>query len=276
MSYDTERYDFQKLSGQSLALIECGYMSCHSGHTGGRLVYKDYSLTFILEGKGKYCVGDRTYELNAGQGFMITPNVSNIYYADIEEPWKYIYVIFKGPDAETLVHSAGLDEDNIIFNFPLEEEVISNLKKMHAAGKNHSAKGYDALGHFLLVMSRLISDYTEKGIQNMSSEHYIRLALSYIEDHSSYDISVKDIADYVGIDRTHLYRLFVKQIGISPSQCLTETRWKRAISLMEHKQLSVNEIAISAGFYDLSHFSKAFIAEYNMSPGKYRSLNYEV
>ena len=100
------------------------------------------------------------------------------------------------------------------------------------------------------------------------------MALSYIDDHFSYDISVKDIADFVGIDRTYLYRLFKKHLGMSPSKLLTDVRLKRAISLMEYNQLSVNEIAVSAGFYDLSHFSKAFIAEFGMSPGKYRSINY--
>ena len=48
---------------------------------------------------------------------------------------------------------------------------------------------------------------------------------------------------------------------------------KRAVSLMAHKQLSIDEIAVSVGFYDLSHFTKAFTEKYGTTPGKYRKIN---
>lgn len=272
MSYDTERYIMEKMSNQSLAVIECGLQICHSGHSSGRLVYNDYSAHFILEGKGTYSVGDCTYELGPGDGFMITPDIPNIYVADAEEPWKYIYASFKGHDAKTLVHNAGLNDDNVIFTFPMEDEVISNLKKMHSASKDRLAKGYDTLGYFLLVMSRLVAKNTQV-VNDVPAEHYISLATSYIGDRFSYDISVNDIADYVGIDRSYLYRLFKIYLDTTPSELLMDARMRRAVSLLEYENLSVSEIAVSSGFYDLSHFSRCFIARYGMSPGKYRKLN---
>ena len=270
MSYDTERYSMDKLSNQSLSVIECGLQICHSGHSSGRLVYPDYSAHFILEGKGTYCVNGKTYKLEAGQGFMITPDIPNIYIADEKEPWRYIYATFKGIDATTLVHNAGLDDENVIFSFPLTDEVVNNLKNMHAAGRDYLSKGYDILGYFLLAMSHLVKNNSEKKKNSLSSGKYIKLACSYIEDRMSYDISIEDVADYVKIDRSHLYRLFKKHLGISPSKYLAEVRMKRAIDLMEYDTLSINEIALSSGFYDLSHFSKMFREKFGMSPGKYQ------
>ena len=52
MSYETDRYQVAKLSGQSLAVIECGIQICHGGHVAQRALYRDYSIHFILEGKG--------------------------------------------------------------------------------------------------------------------------------------------------------------------------------------------------------------------------------
>lgn len=272
MSYDTERYSMDKLSNQSLSVIECGLQICHSGHSSGRLVYQDYSAHFILEGKGTYSVNGKTYELKSGQGFLITPDVPNIYVADEKEPWKYIYATFKGIDATTLVHNAGLDEDDVIFSFPLTEEVVHYLKCMHAAGRDYLSKGYDVLGYFMLVMSNLVRDNSKKKQSSLSSGKYVKLACSYIEDHMAYDISIKDVADYVKIDRSHLYRLFIKYLGISPSKYLADIRMKRALDLMEYDMLSINEIALSAGFYDSAHFSRVFFAKFGMSPGKYKKL----
>jgi AraC family transcriptional regulator of arabinose operon len=149
MSYTTDRYRLHKHAGQSLAITECGIQICHPGHATPHITYPDYSAHFILEGKGTYSVNGKTYELEAGQGFMITPDIPNIYVADEKEPWRYIYATFKGIDAKTLVYNAGLDDENVIFSFPLTDEVIDNLKNMHAAGKDYLSKGYDILGHFL-------------------------------------------------------------------------------------------------------------------------------
>lgn len=259
-----------KLSNQSLSVIECGYQNCHSGHTPGRLVSKDYSVAFILEGKGTYSVNGAVYNLNAGEGFLLYPNIPHVYAADTGEPWKYIYATFTGIDAPTLVHNAGLDENNGVFRFPANEEFLHNLKCMHAAGKDYLSKGYDILGYFMLVMSSIVKQHSISTQIDMCSDKYVKLARTYIEDHATYNISIKDIADYVKIERSYLYRLFVKHLGISPSKYLSDIRMKRAVDLLEYDALSVGEVAISAGFYDPSHFSRAFRNEFGMSPGKYR------
>ena len=204
---------------------------------------------------------------------MIMPDVPTLYVADDCEPWKYIYATFKGPDAKSLVSSCGLNEHDGIFSFSTDSETVDLIKKMHSIGKDNSAKGYDALGYFLVIMSDLVKEYSKNKPHQLSATHYIRLALSYIDDHLSYNINVRNVADYIGIDRTYLYRLFTEQVGVSPSKYITNERLKRAVSLMAHKQLSINEIAISAGFYDLSHFTKAFTEKYGTTPGKYRKIN---
>lgn len=275
MSYDTERYSFEKMSGQSLSVIQCGLTICHSGHSSIKMVYPCYSATFIIEGKGTYYMKGKSYELGAGQGFIIVPNIPNVYIADVDEPWKYIYVCFNGADAKTLLGSCGLDDDNVIFEFPTDGETINCLEKAYHAGKDKSAKGYDALGYFLIVMSNLVRADSKNRKQALSATHYIRAAISYIADHLTYDVSVNDVAAFVGIDRTYLYRLFTEELGISPSKYIIDERLKRSVELMEYDELSINEIAVSAGFYDLSHFTKCFVEKYGVTPGKYRKSKVE-
>lgn len=160
MSYIVDRYEIYKLPGQSLAVTQCGLQICGKGHAYGPQIYDSYSVCFILEGKGTYLVDGREYKLGAGQGFLITPGIPNTYCADTEEPWKYIYAIFGGADDDVLVHNAGLDEANVTFNFPLDEDMLHDLYAMHNASKNYDALGYDVTAYFLLVMSRLIRSNT--------------------------------------------------------------------------------------------------------------------
>ena len=266
-----KRYDFSRLPNQSLAVSQCGLTICDAGHEVKTRIYGHYSAHFILEGKGRYTVNGVTYELGPGQGFMITPDIPNTYTADEEKPWKYIYVNFYGLDDETLVHYAGLNDTNVTFTFELDEENIHNLYSMYNAGEITGTKGYDVTGYFLIIMSRLVKAHSEKKGDTYLPEHYIAKSISYIEDNYTYNITVSDIAKHVGLNRAYFHRLFSKHLNTSPAKYLLDYRLKKAESLLSHKYLSLSDIALSTGFYDVSHFSKAFTSKYGSAPGKYRS-----
>ena len=269
MSYETDRYNLTKLSGQSLAVIECGIQICHPGHAAPKLLYKTYSAHFILEGKGVFIKDGVSYELHAGEGFLITPNTSCVYIADEAEPWKYIYASFRGADDDTLVHNAGLDENNIIFSFPLDGDMIRDIYAMHRAGKKNEARGYDVTGYFLLVMSRLVKAAAST-VQENRGEYYVKRAKKIMEDHFGDVIGVADIADRLRLDRTYLYRLFKRYEGISPSDYLRDVRLSAAAKMLENEELPISVAAISAGFCDISHFYKNFTAKYGISPKQWR------
>ena len=270
MSYVTDRYGLEKNPSQSLAVIECGIQICHSGHTSPQIKYKHYSAHFILEGKGTYAINGKVYELCAGQGFMITPGSSGIYTADNNDPWKYVYVSFCGADGGALVHSAGLDNENVVFDFPLDENMIKDIYAMHSAGKKNQAKGYDVTGYFLLCMSRLVKANQKAPSKKDIADSYVRQAILYIEDHYPYNITVEDVAFHIGLDRTYLYRLFKQKVGCSPSRYMQDYRLGRAVEMLENNELSIFDIGMSVGFHDVSHFYKSFTAKYGMPPKKYR------
>lgn len=270
MSYEMERCFFENFFNKSLSLTECGFQKSHSGHTPGKRIYTDYSAHFIISGKGTFSTNGKTYSLERGQGFMIIPGVPNIYTADENDPWQYIYASFKGVDRETIIHSAGIDENNVIFSFPTDDAMLDNLNKMYRAGRNRLTKGYEALGYFFLAMSRLIEEHSKTIKPSFSEEYYIKMAVSYIDEHYTRAITVKNVADYLGFDRTYFYRMFIKKKGISPSKYISDVRLKKAVALMSMQSLSLNEIAVSTGFYDFSHFTKSFITKYGISPGEYR------
>ena len=274
MSYDTDRYRLKKSPNQSLAVVECGIQICHSGHTSPRILYRDYSAHFILEGKGKYILDGKSYELGPGQGFLITPGAPCIYVADVEDPWKYVYVSFCGVDDDALVHNAGLDDTHFLFDFPLDEAMLHDIYAMHAAGKKNEAKGYDVTGYFLLCMSRLVKANPGLAVPKDPGENYVKKAILYIEENYPYDISVADVAFYVGVDRTYLYRLFTQHCGCSPSKYLLNYRLDKAVEMLENGDLSISQIGIGVGFHDTSHFYKAFTARFGMLPKRFRQEKY--
>ena len=266
--------DISKLPDQSLAVIQCGYQESHSGYKSVLRKYNDYSVTFILEGKGTYTLNGTQYEICAGQGFLIVPNAQISYVADPKQPWKYIYAIFRGMDSEALIRNAGISYNSPIFIFN-PEEMIPILYNMHKAGKEQRAMGYDVTAFFMLAMSFLVRDAVPKRMIRDCQEEYMERALSYIKDHYPYHISISDIAKYVSIDRTYLYKIFKQRFNVSPTQFLNEYRLAKAVEMMQHPKATISEISYSCGFCSPSHFNSSFWRKYGITPGKYRIQAYE-
>ena len=94
-------------------------------------------------------------------------------------------------------------------------------------------------------------------------------AIKYIQFNYSHDISVDDIAKAVGVSRSHLYRVFMSNVGQSPIDYLTGYRISEACSLLKNTGLSIAEIAVSVGFFDQFYFSRVFKRAKGMPPSKY-------
>ena len=50
----------------------------------------------MTKGKGRYQLDNESYEVTAGQGFIIPPDTRTFYQADKEDPWSYYWIGFEG------------------------------------------------------------------------------------------------------------------------------------------------------------------------------------
>lgn len=96
-------------------LCFCGYAQCDPLHSYGPATRPNYIIHYILEGKGIYRVGGRTYHLSEGQGFLIEPETLTFYQADRDDPWSYIWIGFGGNGADKFVRDIGLNDNQLTF-----------------------------------------------------------------------------------------------------------------------------------------------------------------
>ena len=102
-----------------------------------------------------------------------------------------------------------------------------------------------------------------------SSSQYVLNAIKYIQFNYSHDISIDDVAKSVGVSRSHLYRVFMLNVGKSPIDYLTEYRVNEACKLLRSGTLSIAEVAASVGFLDQFYFSRVFKRAKGVPPSKY-------
>jgi AraC family transcriptional regulator len=82
--------------------------------------------------------------------------------------------------------------------------------------------------------------------------------------------SLQQIAAEFELSVSHFSRAFRISTGLPPHQWLLRQRVKAAKQLMTVRDLTLSEIAISAGFANQSHFTRVFSAVVGISPGTWR------
>lgn len=254
-----------------LYLCFCGYSKCEPLHSFGPAVRPDYLIHFILKGKGRYYSEDAQYNLEAGQGFMILPNVRTFYQADAEEPWEYLWIGINGTNVTEYLRDVGLNSGQLTFysehGDELKHLVVEMLKDTTSSISNQY-KRQGLLYSFFSVLSknRNIGAHREEDGENI----HMRRAMEYVRNNYFESIRVTDIAKYVCVDRTYLYELFRRYLDVSPQEYLTNYRLTRAAELLTLTELTMGEIALSCGYQNASSFGKAFKANRGIAPARFR------
>ncbi len=102
---------------------------------------------------------------------------------------------------------------------------------------------------------------------------YIRYACSYINEHSSEDITQALVARKTGLSQYYFSKLFNEYTKMSFPSYLSCIRVQKAINLLENKTLSVTDCAYEAGFQSTTTFNKVFHEITGCSPREYRKMH---
>lgn len=92
----------------------------------------------------------------------------------------------------------------------------------------------------------------------------------YIEQHFKDNISLGEIAEYVGMNTSYMSAFFKKETGQNFKTYLTEVRMKEALKLLNTTEMRSYEIADAVGYKDAKQFRENFKELYGISPQQYR------
>jgi AraC-like DNA-binding protein len=95
-------------------------------------------------------------------------------------------------------------------------------------------------------------------------------AVDHLHTHFAEPLDSGQIAKMTGLSVSQFERTFRKALGTSPRQYLLRIRLEHASRQLVESDATVAAIALECGFYDQSHFSKAFTAHMGVNPSQYR------
>lgn len=105
-----------------------------------------------------------------------------------------------------------------------------------------------------------------------AGNHLVKAALAYMKEHcTEQHLSLGEVADHVYVSQWHLSKLLNRETGQGFFDLLGSMRIARAKKLLADPALRIHEIAETAGFSDVAHFSRSFKKLTGLTPGEYRN-----
>ena len=266
-----EKYQFRDTLKENagLSVYNTGYEQCESGQIWGPALRDHYLIHYVVSGNGILRCNGQEYAVSAGMLFIIFPSQVASYQADNANPWQYNWVGFNGADARRLVKMTGLSKDQPVWQSDNPEETCALLRSIADASDNTAAADAEMVGRLYLFLAHLIKLNRNRSVDD-THQTYVDNALRYIQYNYASNIGVADIARYVGISRSQLYRAFLQDFGVSPHAYLQTYRINEACSLLRDPTYSVAEVAGSVGFNDPLYFSRVFKSIKGTTPSDYQ------
>ncbi|GLX69874.1 AraC family transcriptional regulator [Paenibacillus glycanilyticus] len=119
----------------------------------------------------------------------------------------------------------------------------------------------------LMLIDRAIEEVPEN--QSQLAYHAL-LMRTYIEEHVTEPLTLQQVAQHTGLSVSRAVHLFKAHFGVSIIGYAQQLRLGRAINLLNHSALSLEQIAAETGLGSYAYFHRLFRERYGMSPGAYR------
>lgn len=257
-----------------LYVNNCGREACEPGHRFGPAMRGYHLMHIAASGCGVFDNGTKRYDVRAGQGFMIFPEDITVYTASQTTPWDYVWVGFSGQQAGELAKSAGIVPENPVFDLGRYAETALEIAyhiydDMSLLQQNTAA----ALGGLLRLMAYIAQSRYDASPQRGACagvDSYQRAMWCLNANYQRTDFHIEDVASFVGLSRSQLFRIFKAQCGRSPQSVLGELRLSHAKRLLSGTELSLTEAALSSGFSSAARMGEVFKETLGITPMRYR------
>jgi len=144
---------------------------------------------------------------------------------------------------------------------------IEKLSQRDSFTENNISSESDLIKNLTSIL--LFQNDVYKKIYNPNQElKLLKDIQEFIEMSYLKKLMLQDLMNISGLSKYYLIRRFEQEYGISPHQYLTSLRINHAREIMRRNN-NISDVALEAGFYDQSHFTKTFKEHTGTTPMKY-------
>ena len=258
----------------------------------GMHVQQFYEINIITRGTGMHYIENRSLPVHRGDVFIIPPEMAHgyeggkgfdVFHALLSEPFmqKYRQEMERLPSfyrlfqAEPLMRARAAEPFHLTLSAE-ELQEAEHLLQMLSEYKNPvtDTEAIRSSCLALLLITFLCETYTKNNpaekSESLSCDEAFMEAIARIHGHYAEKITVTELSRLAHLSRSAFIRKFRDVCGMPPAEYLLNRRLEAARHLLLTTGLSAAEIAVRTGFYDASHFTRAFRTAEGCTPNEFR------
>lgn len=245
-----------------------------------------YEIYYLIEGKRKYFIKDKTYYIESGHLVFINKGELHRTFPVDKYEHERLLINFTNKifDTEKEQYTSLLaflfNHTRIIqLNKQKQQEFEYILQKMvQEIQKSDEAFNLflkSLLLQFLISSVRYLKDNSVRTPElTGSAYHTITDIIHYIDKHyQTSNLSLESVASHFFISPSYLSRIFQKVTGFSYSEYINHIRIQKAQKLLQESNMKVIDIAGEVGFNSLTHFGRVFKSNTHYTPSAYRKIH---
>ncbi len=253
------------------------------------LTFNDFVITSMLRGKKVMHLFDKAgFDYFPGQTVIVPPSVTMeidfpeatnlnptqcialaIDQEQIQKTIAYLNEFFpkEGSNEKWLLN---YDE----YHFYNNEEIAYLINKVICICSERT-KEKDVLAD-LTLKELLVRIMQTQNLKTISDEGYnlnqnpLAFVLNYIKANLSEKISINSLSDKACMSKATFYRLFKRELGISPNDFILAEKISKAKILLTQPGAKVASISYELGFNDANYFIRTFKKIVGITPGTYQ------
>lgn len=206
-----------------------------------------YVVTVVMQGAAKVSLNNGKSESHRGDMFIIPPYT--MHSVDQEKDTRLLSMCI----GTTFIEKTALDTAEGIV-----QDLLRDAVEQGVFGTEQGKK--------LFASVKMIYCFRNRGQKEMDAG--IKTLTDKIISHPEWNLSIEALAADIFVSKYYLIRKFKNCIGMTPHQFCIQNRIRKSQRLLNEEK-TVSEISAEMGFYDQSHFNKAFQRIVGISPSEY-------
>lgn len=253
------------------------------------LTFNDFVITSMLRGKKVMHLFDKEgFDYFPGQTVIVPPSVTmeiDFPEATNQNPTQCIALAIDQEQIQKTIAylneffpKDGSNEKWLLnydeYHFYNNEEIAYLINKVIRICAERS-KEKDVLAD-LTLKELLVRIMQTQNLKTVSDEGYninqnpLAFVLNYIKTNLNEKISINSLSDKACMSKATFYRLFKRELGISPNDFILSEKINKAKILLTRPGAKVASISYELGFNDANYFIRTFKKIVGITPGNYQ------
>ncbi len=249
----------------------------------------EYELTIVLQGEASFSCGNDVFLLKEDDLIFIEPGISHASMAldpdtlalVLHFPESALDQLFSDSSYRIFpsFSSAGSDcrlEPYERLRF-FTAQILGACRDVNSDGSVPAAARLQAKAGLLSLLSSLYRFFPWKQLVSIKTPEPLGRAstqkiISYLETHYMEKVTLEDLSQFTGYNRTYLSTFFKRHTRTNFSEYLNRLRFQNALQdLLLEKDKNLTSVAIDNGFSDLKAFTTRFRSTFHTTPAQYKA-----